>query len=290
MVIATSPKKYLRALLILGRVSNLPTIWSNCLAGWLLGNGGDPEKFLLLCLGATGLYLGGMFLNDAFDAEFDHQHRRERPIPSGAISEAAVWYWGFGWLGVGTVMLLVLGQKTAMLALLLVGAILVYDAVHKLVTFSPVLMAGCRFLLYLVATSSSTEGVSGLAIWSALVLAAYVAGLSYIASRESTHSPMQHWPCLLLAAPLVLAYIVNADAERHRALGLSALVLVWIGRSGRFTLWGPHRNLRRAVSGLLAGIVLIDLLAAAPEPYPTGLIFLVLFGAALLLQRAVPAT
>ena len=29
----------LRTLLILGRVSNLPTVWSNCLAGWWLALG-----------------------------------------------------------------------------------------------------------------------------------------------------------------------------------------------------------------------------------------------------------
>jgi hypothetical protein len=31
----------LRTLLVLGRVSNLPTVWSNCLAGWWLGGGGN---------------------------------------------------------------------------------------------------------------------------------------------------------------------------------------------------------------------------------------------------------
>ena len=76
--------RYLRALLILGRVSNLPTVWSNCLAGWWLGGGGNYANLLLLLLGATLLYAGGMFLNDAFDAEFDTQYRRARPIPSGA--------------------------------------------------------------------------------------------------------------------------------------------------------------------------------------------------------------
>ena len=30
----------LRTLLVLGRVSNLPTVWSNCFAGWLLAGGG----------------------------------------------------------------------------------------------------------------------------------------------------------------------------------------------------------------------------------------------------------
>ena len=71
---------YLRTLLILGRASNLPTVWSNCLAGWLLGGGGAPESFSLLILGSTLLYLAGMFLNDALDVQFDRQYRPERPF------------------------------------------------------------------------------------------------------------------------------------------------------------------------------------------------------------------
>src|SRR5437870_4696749 len=71
--------RYLRALLILGRVSNLPTVWSNCLSGWWLGGGRHAEKLPFLFLGAALLYVGGMFLNDAFDAVFDRQYRPERP-------------------------------------------------------------------------------------------------------------------------------------------------------------------------------------------------------------------
>src|SRR5205823_9118705 len=72
------PTPYWRTLLILGRVSNLPTVWSNCLAGWLLGGGGSGWMLLVVCLGTTCLFLGGMFLNDAFDVEFDRQYRMER--------------------------------------------------------------------------------------------------------------------------------------------------------------------------------------------------------------------
>src|ERR1041385_5815117 len=91
----------LRTLLVLGRVSNLPTVWANCLAGWLLGGGGEWPRFGLLCTGATLLYVGGMFLNDAFDAEFDAEHRRGRPIPSGQIAQARVWQLGWGMLIAG---------------------------------------------------------------------------------------------------------------------------------------------------------------------------------------------
>src|SRR6186713_2936577 len=103
----------LRTFLVLARASNLPTVWSNCLAGWLLGGGGDLIKFLWLCIGATFLYTGGMFLNDAFDADFDRQHRRQRPIPSGAITEREVWSSGLIFLGFGLATLLWMGKLTA---------------------------------------------------------------------------------------------------------------------------------------------------------------------------------
>src|SRR5215469_15374724 len=85
------PVNRLRVLLVLGRVSNLPTVWSNCLAAWLLGGAGPRPRFFCLTLGATLLYTAGMFLNDAFDAGFDRQYRPERPIPSGLISRPTVW-------------------------------------------------------------------------------------------------------------------------------------------------------------------------------------------------------
>jgi len=89
----------LRALLTLSRVSHLPTVWSNCLAGWWLGGGREITRNCRCCFfGVSSLYLGGMFLNDAFDADFDRQRRAERPIPSDVISLQAVWRWGLAWL------------------------------------------------------------------------------------------------------------------------------------------------------------------------------------------------
>ena len=130
----------LRTLLILGRVSNLPTVWSNCLAGWWLGGAGNTSRLPFLFSGVTLLYLGGMFLNDAFDVEFDRQHRKERPIPSGAISLRAVWRWGFTWIAAGLILLFFDGTVTGTLGVVLASCIVLYDAVHKLITFSPLLM------------------------------------------------------------------------------------------------------------------------------------------------------
>src|SRR5947207_884478 len=142
---------YWRTLLILGRVSNLPTVWSNCLAGWWLGGGENFNKLPLLLIGATFLYIGGMFLNDAFDVEFDRVHRQERPIPSGKISLEAVWRFGLAWLAVGAVILILLGAVTGIFAVILVLLIVAYDALHKSISAAPVLMGACRLLLYLVA-------------------------------------------------------------------------------------------------------------------------------------------
>jgi len=285
-------KPGLRTLLVLGRVSNVPTVWSNCLAGWLLGGGGwrtsDWATFALLCAGATLLYIGGMYLNDAFDAEFDAQHRRERPIPSGAITARLVWQIGISLLAAGWALLAVLGFSTAFFALALVACTLLYDAIHKLITFSPVLMALCRLLLYLVAASAA-EGVTGLAVWSAIALAFYIVGLSCIARKESTGVVIRVWPQLLLVVPVLLALLVNDGWSREPALIISLLLVLWGARSLR-TVWMEPRHVPRAVSGLLAGIVWVDLLAVADAPHTIATGFIILFLLALGFQRFVPAT
>src|SRR3569832_1550933 len=125
------PTPSFRTFLVLARASNLPTVWTNCLAGWLLAGGGDWRKFLMLCVGASFLYTGGMFLNDAFDAEFDERHRQRRPIPSGAISRREVWIWGFIWLVFGEACLVWMGTMPAIKTTSQKLCIVVYDAVHK---------------------------------------------------------------------------------------------------------------------------------------------------------------
>src|ERR1041385_286698 len=163
-----------RALFVLGRVSNLPTVWSHCLTAWWLGGQGCPHKLPYLFFGASLLYTAGMFLNDAFDAAFDWEYRKERPIPCGAISDRAVWIIGFSLLVLGESLLLLVSRRTGIFGLALAACIVLYDAVHKRISFAPVVMAACRFLLYLVAASSGFNGVPGLAVWCALALAAYI--------------------------------------------------------------------------------------------------------------------
>ncbi len=282
----------LRTWMILGRVSNLPTVWSNCLAGWWLGTqpwSRELGPLPLLLVGATLLYVGGMYLNDAFDSRFDAQYRRERPIPSGAIPERSVWLGGFLLLVAGLGCVWLLGETAGVLGTLLVFCILAYNAVHKVLTLSPVLMAGCRFLLYALAGATVTGALTGLSVWCGLALGAYIVGLSYVAGRESTRAVVRYWPCLFLGAPVALALVLNRGEYFLTAVLLSVVLLLWIIRSLRFT-FGWEQNVGRTVSGLLAGIVLVDLLAVADVPRYFGVIFIGLFLLALFLQRLVPAT
>ena len=130
-------------------------------------------------LSASFLYEGGMFLNDAFDAEFDRRHRRIRPIPSGAVSEREVWQWGIDLAGAGLGDAACLGRSVMLWAAVLCGFILLYNAVHKWAPLAPVLMGSCRLCVYLVAATAAQRGVSGEAIWKGLALAAYMVGVSF---------------------------------------------------------------------------------------------------------------
>ena len=68
----------------LGRVSNLPTVWTNALAGTALAGGEIwTRPTLLVAVGLSLLYVSGMYLNDAFDRDIDALERPDRPIPAG---------------------------------------------------------------------------------------------------------------------------------------------------------------------------------------------------------------
>jgi hypothetical protein len=277
-----------RNFLILSRVAGLPTIWSNCLAGWWLGGHSEPDRLPFLFAGATLLYIGASFLNDAFDAESDQEDHPARPIPSGVVPWKKVWQWGLTWLALGVLVLLGVDTATAALGLGLVACIILYNTVHKALAFSPVLYGLCRFFLYLMGASASLRGVTGWSIWCGLALAAYVGGVGCFMRWDRKHASIQRWPALLLAVPILLALIMDADVFRQAGLLLSAVLALWVLLTFRQTWWTAERDLKLTVARLQSGIVLVDWLACADGPRELSLIFLGLFGATLLLQRFVP--
>jgi 4-hydroxybenzoate polyprenyltransferase len=249
------------------------------------------RKLPFLFLGISALYTGGMFLNDAFDVEFDRQRRASRPIPSGEISEEAVWKFGWVWLAAGILLLIFAGKTEGMLGIILAVFILIYDAVHKVFTGSPWLMGACRFWIYVIAGTTGANGLNGNSVWCGIALAFYVVGLSYVARRESFRGPIPFWPLILLAAPIFLAMLMNVGDARKSVIFLSAILILWIARCIRTLFFSGEINVSRIISGLLAGIIFVDWLAVAPQcPRVLSVVFLILFGATLLFQRFVPAT
>lgn len=283
---------FLRTLLVLGRVSNLPTVWSNCLAGWWLAGGGNYWKLPFLLLGTSVLYTGGMFLNDAFDEEFDRRRRPERPIPSGKISAQLVWKYGFSQLGLGVFLLLFCGPVAALAALFLALFILLYDFTHKFFTASPWLMGACRFWVYVIAGATGAGGLNGWPIACGGALALYIVGLSYVAKRESFHGIVPHWPLIFLAAPVILALLINTNGYWSQAAGFSLIPILWTAWCVKNIFFGGDINIGWIVTNLLAGIVFVDWLAVAPQisHWAGAVIFLALFGLTKLSQQFVPAT
>jgi len=221
-----------RTLFVLGRVSNLPTVWSNCLAAWILTAGLRSEShawplFLLLVTGCTALYLGGMYLNDAFDVSFDTIHRPERPIPSGRISRQIVATLGGVWLAGG---ILLLTPVSGEWAWALAGAILLYDAIHKKTALGLPIMAGCRALIYpLVGMAMTRGGPSSLPLmlWVASgCMALWVLILSVLARTNSRYSAAV--PNLLAGIPLIDLLLVSPHSILGALpfLGFTALALL----------------------------------------------------------------
>src|SRR5918996_6509021 len=94
-----------RAYLALARVSNLPTVWTNVLAGVLLAaSPPDWSTFAFVAVAVSMLYTAGMFLNDAFDYRFDAVHRPDRPIPAGQVTLREAFAAGFSLLAAGLVL------------------------------------------------------------------------------------------------------------------------------------------------------------------------------------------
>lgn len=281
----------------LGRVSNLPTVWSNVLTGVLLG-GSEPVTLatLSLLVAMTLFYEAGMFLNDACDAEIDRRERPDRPIPSGIIAAGTVFAAGYSMLGLAV--LIVVGVSTTMQegsvwtaflsAIALAAAILAYDRFHKNNPLSPLLMGLCRVLVYVTTALCAAGSLSLAVIVAAGVLLSYLIGLTYAAKHESGQSLTRFWPLLFLAVPFIATGGVIGEGNAGTFYFL--LLMAWVAYSLRFII-GPVRNIRRAVGHLIAGIALLDALLIAASGHPGWAIAgVVAFLLTLTLQRFVPGT
>lgn len=286
------------AALRLGRVSNLPTIWTNVLAGAVL-SGADitPQLISLLLIALSIFYVAGMYLNDAFDREFDSVTYPQRPIPSGAVSARMVFTIGFIGLAMGELLLIAIGSRVedgqgwppALAGLGLAAAIIYYDVNHKHNSHAPVFMALCRMLVYLTVALAIAPTLSGHVWWGSVLLFAYVIGLTYIARHETSAQIANLWPLAFLAAPV--AYGLQGVLRGIVPAMIYGVFVLWVLYGAKRVVRGSQLDMRDGVSSLIAGIALLDalLIALADEPWLAGAAvagcFLTRLG-----HRAIPGT
>jgi 4-hydroxybenzoate polyprenyltransferase len=282
----------------LGRVSNLPTVWTNTLAGIVLAGGNVGDRRTLPLLVALSLfYVAGMYLNDAYDAEIDARERPERPIPSGQVSAETVFTVGFGMMALGLALLVWVGYGVrggtgigpVLSGLGLGAAIVMYNRRHKDNPLSPVLMGICRVLVYVTAGLALAPELPAPLRIGALLLLCYLIGLTYVAKQETLGEVRNLWPLVFLAAPV--AYALAQALESPSAAALSLAFTLWVG----IALWFLRRrqpgDVPRAVVSLIAGISLLDaVLIAGAGALSVAWLAVVAFLLTLALQRAVPGT
>lgn len=242
----------LRPWLELARISNLPTVWTNVTAAWLLAGGawnGDfsPRLHLAwLLLSGSLLYTGGMILNDAADVRHDREHKKERPIPSGKIRPLTAWIVGLGMLAGGAWLGLFRAGASGPLMVALVAAILFYDLYHKPWPGAVWVMGACRALLFSMAGSAMIPVLQvqggfltspfyhlSLAmlndmpptVWIfALTLGAYIVGLTMVARMEAKGAVVTPFRAFfakaLLYAPAVVGIVFWLSRANWRLIPL----------------------------------------------------------------------
>ena len=287
----------LRTLLELARISNLPTVWSNVLAGALLG-AASPRVLPVVVAGVAGslLYSGGMFLNDAFDAEIDARERPERPIPSGRVAWSSVLGLGFGMLAAALGITAAFASWSSVAAgLAIVAGVVVYDRWHKGVAWSPVVMGFCRAGLYAMGALAASPRLGGEVLVPAASLLLYVVGLTYVARFENASAVGRTWPTLFLFVP-VAVFVLRAnfgESMEHLVMLAVAFVahIAWTLRALAIALRGGRGAIPRAVVALIAGVSLVDAAFIALGGSAAGVAAAAAaFGLTLLFQRWVRGT
>ena len=273
--------------LLLGRVSNLPTIWTNCMAGVILAGHPFDSTLLWLPIAMSLMYIGGMFLNDAFDEGFDRQVRSERPIPAGDISAAQVYFLGFAMLaaGIGLVSSNTAFKTEAIVCAVILALLIVYyNYRHKRDPLSPLVMALCRVMVYFVAAAAVETALSPDVLIGATALTGYLIGLTYVAKQENLSEVKNLWPLLFLSLP-VLQFFRGANL-------LAGMALVgWALYALSFLIEKPRR-IPSAVVSLIAGIALLDAMTIStiPEQGTLALAAGAAFLVTLAFQRFIPGT
>ncbi|MDQ8179997.1 UbiA family prenyltransferase [Pelagicoccus sp. SDUM812005] len=292
----------MRTHLTLARASNLPTVWSNILCAWIIVGGYNNLQLASYLLGASLLYIGGMYLNDYCDREIDAQQRPERPIPSGQISAPAVRNIAAALLALGFAAIAWTGLLNdpgltrwlpAAFAAGVVASVVLYDSNHKGNPIAPIFMAACRALLYLAVASAFANGIDTNNLIATGTIFVFVLGITFLARTEATTNEIDYPALAMIAAPVLGAFYYSRHGFTAEQTAALALFLVWIARSFLRARVGGKLIIGKTIGPLLASIPLLDLLILATlglATQPHLVLFAVLFALTTAAQRFIPAS
>lgn len=254
----------------LGRISNLPTVWSNVLAGaTLAGAAIDLASVFILLIAMSLVYTAGMFFNDLFDRDYDRENRPDRPIPAGETTAASVRHWAAVMM---LVALLLLGVNTSLSVieswyplfsgLVLCALVLLYDWRHKANPFGPLIMGACRGMVYITAALSLFPEFSLRLTIAAACLTAWVLGLTMVAKKKNAFAG---FIVLIVSANVIIFSAAGESLGIVELTLLSALSIVlvygfvFLCRDGKY--WNPVTLLIASIS-LLDALVIVSVTGA----------------------------
>lgn len=281
--------------LSLGRISNLPTIWTNAIVGLAFAGSLLPWQLtIIVALVFSLFYLAGMYLNDVFDVAWDKAHQSQRPIPAGATTVKEVAGFAAVYLAFAFALLMIFSENRALsiaLAIVLLAFIFIYDWQHKnWPRVAPLFMGACRMMVYICAASFiGFFDLSPALTFVALSMLLYIAGITALARAEHENSISGVLPLALLFSPCICALALGYKSTHCILTTLFALA--WIMRAVILARSGAATCVPRAIGALLAGITLIDAAFLFSLQYQyAGIFCLFAFITCLLLQKKIAAT
>jgi len=270
-----------------------------------------PERwlpFLCILLASSLFYSSGMIWNDYFDIEQDRKERGFRPLPAGDIStgKAAGLGWTFMLMGLALCVVADWGPDgfryhATLIALFLVAAIFLYDAVLKRTWAGPIAMGACRFLNILLGLSIAGHAPHAWGWGLALVVGLYIVGVTWFARTEARIS---NQTMLLAGAAVVFASLLTAlmiptlvqDANlAHEPPIVFPYLLVaftiYLAAAYLPALQRPlPRLVQAAVKRSVLGLIVLDAILAMAVAGYIGLVILILYVPSYLFGRLVYST
>ncbi|HCF28508.1 MAG TPA: polyprenyltransferase [Cyanobacteria bacterium UBA11049] len=281
------------------RPANIVTAWADILAGFAASGAVGLINIQVLgwlLLSTTGLYGGGIVLNDVFDAELDAKERPERPIPSGRASRQGATLLGSVLLVVGVVAAAQVSLLSATIACSIALAATLYDAFGKHhPILGPLNMGACRGGNLLLGISA-ISAMLGEHWFLAIIPVIYIAAITTI-SRGEVHGAKGITGIIALSLiGLVIAGLLGLgllqDYQVLAALPFVALFAVRVLQPFIKAVLEPKpEQIRIAVkAGVLSLIVLDATVAAGFATLPYGLLVLSLLPISMALAQIFAVT